>query len=245
MDWAPAASYDNIRITAELSSDTVLLGESAGRFGTINQTGGSVLLTTTLRSGAGPADYNLGGGLLKAAEVRGAAANTPFAGTFDWTGGTLSVGTFICNLTQGGGTLMVGNSPGLTTVTGNYSLSSGDLDIELDGLTAQTEYDVLAVTGDVSLAGALALSLGFPPAVGNSFTIIDNQGANPVSGMFTQGSSISAGGYLFSINYAGGRTRRAYRRPGRCGIAMASWLPSACSGCSAVADRLIVDNNCE
>ena len=195
----------NIQDNAELSSDTgLLMGESAGRFGTINQTGGSVLLTTTLRSGAGPADYNLGGGLLKAAEVRGAAANTPFAGTFDWTGGTLSVGTFIGNLTQGGGTLMVGNSPGLTTVTGNYSLNSGDLDIELDGLIAQTEYDVLAVTGDVSLAGALSLSLGFPPAVGNSFTIIDNQGANPVSGMFTQGSSISAGGYLFSINYAGG-----------------------------------------
>jgi hypothetical protein len=56
----------------------------------------------------------------------------------------------------------------------------------------------------VSLAGALTLSLGFTPSFGDMFEIIDNQGANPVSGMFTQGSSISAGGFTFGINYAAG-----------------------------------------
>ena len=195
----------NIQDNAQLASNTgMILGETAGRSGTINQTGGSVLLTTALRNGAGTADYNLGGGLLMAAEVRGTAVDTPYAGTFDWTGGTLQVGTFRGNLTQGGGTLMIGSSPGLTTVVGNYTLSSGDLDIELDGLTPITEFDVLAVTGDVSLAGDLSLDVGFTPSLGNMFKIIDNQGPNAVSGMFTQGMSISAGGYLFGINYGGG-----------------------------------------
>jgi hypothetical protein len=56
----------------------------------------------------------------------------------------------------------------------------------------------------VSLAGDLTLDVGFSPSLGDMFTIINNQGANPVSGMFTQGSSISSGGFLFGINYGGG-----------------------------------------
>jgi hypothetical protein len=108
------------------------------------------------------------------------------------------------NLTQAGGTLSPGDSPGTMTVTGNYSLDSGDLFMELDGLTAGTAYDQLIVTGDVSLAGDLALDVGFSPSLGDMFTIINNQGANAISGMFSEGSSISAGGFLFGINYGGG-----------------------------------------
>jgi hypothetical protein len=74
----------------------------------------------------------------------------------------------------------------------------------LDGLVAGTGYDQLIVTGDVSLAGALTLDVGFTPSLGDMFTIINNQGANAVSGMFSQGSSVSADGFLFGINYGGG-----------------------------------------
>jgi hypothetical protein len=56
----------------------------------------------------------------------------------------------------------------------------------------------------VSLAGDLALDVGFSPSLGDMFTIINNQGTNPVSGTFSQGSSISADGFLFGINYGGG-----------------------------------------
>jgi hypothetical protein len=120
------------------------------------------------------------------------------------TGGVFSATNFIGNLAQNGGSTSPGSSPGTMTVTGNYSLNSGDLLMELDGLTPGTGHDQLIVTGDVSLAGALTLSLGFTPSFGDMFEIIDNQGANPVSGMFTQGSSISAGGFTFGINYAAG-----------------------------------------
>ncbi|MBK8924285.1 MAG: hypothetical protein IPM81_22800 [Saprospirales bacterium] len=34
--------------------------------------------------------------------------------------------------------------------------------------------------------------------------MIANDGADPVSGQFAQGATISSGGYVFSINYAGG-----------------------------------------
>lgn len=127
-------------------------------------------------------------------------------GAFDMTGGVLSATTYIGDLTQDGGTTSPGSSPGLMTINGNYSLNGGDLFIELAGLTAGTEYDQLAVAGDVSLAGGLTLSLlpGFMPTVGDIFTIIDNQGPNPVSGNFLEGTLISAGGYDFDIDYTGG-----------------------------------------
>lgn len=95
-------------------------------------------------------------------------------------------------------------SPGTMTITGDYSLDSGDLFVELAGLGAGTGYDQLIVTGDVSLAGDLTLDVGFTPGLGDTFTIIDNQGANAISGAFTQGSTIFAGGHTFGITYGGG-----------------------------------------
>jgi hypothetical protein len=204
----------NISENAVVHSDTgMVLNETAGQPGTVNQSGGTVTVNdftpqdfqATLGQslnidpfGHGLGVYNLSGGSLSAETV------VVGGGEFNMTGGTFIATNFMGNLTQGGGTLSPGASPGTMTVTGNYSLDSGDLFMELDGLMAGTEYDQLIVTGDVSLAGELALAVGFSPSLGDMFTIIDNQGANSVSGMFTQGSSISAGGFLFGINYGGG-----------------------------------------
>ncbi len=204
----------NISGNAVVHSDTgMVLNETAGQAGTVNQSGGTVTLNDftpqdfqpTLGQslnldpiGNGLGEYHLSGGSL--------TAETVLVGTgeFDMTGGAFSATNFMGNLTQGGGTLSPGASPGTMTVTGNYSLNSGDLAIELDGLVAGTGYDQLIVTGDVSLAGALTLDVGFTPSLGDMFTIINNQGANAVSGMFSQGSSVSADGFLFGINYGGG-----------------------------------------
>jgi hypothetical protein len=78
-------------------------------------------------------------------------------------------------------------------------------EIELAGLLPG-EFDALLVQGGVTLDGTLDVGLlsGFLPRLGDIFTIIDNQGTNAVSGMFSQGSLIGAGGYLFGINYGGG-----------------------------------------
>jgi hypothetical protein len=204
----------NISENAVVHSDTgLLLNETAGQRGIVNQSGGTVTVNDFTPqpnqmtygeslsidpNGHGQGEYHLSGGSLNAESV------LVGGGVFDMTGGTFSATNFMGNLAQGGGTLSPGASPGTMTVTGNYSLDSGDLFMELDGLTAVTEYDQLIVTGDVSLAGDLTLDVGFSPSLGDMFTIINNQGANPVSGMFSQGSSISAGGFLFGINYGGG-----------------------------------------
>ena len=104
-----------------------------------------------------------------------------------------------------------GNSPGCITVNGNYDQSSdGDLNIEIAGPTACTGYDRLIVNGNVSLNGTLVLSVTPPfiPGVGHSFTIIENDGSDVVSGTFVglvEGATLTGGGGAdFTISYVGG-----------------------------------------
>ncbi len=66
---------------------------------------------------------------------------------------------------------------------------------EIHGPAVGTEYDQLKVTGTVSIAGSdLNLETGFfEPVSGQSFTIIDNDGTDPVVGIFNgfpQGSTV-------------------------------------------------------
>ena len=63
-----------------------------------------------------------------------------------------------------------------------------------------TQYDQLNVTGTVTLnSGNLVLTIGGTLTVGEQFTIINNDGIDPVIGTF---ASINNSG--FSVNYAGG-----------------------------------------
>lgn len=107
-----------------------------------------------------------------------------------------------------GGTLAPGNSPG-TIATGNLSLEAGStLAEEIAGATPGA-FDQAEVTGTVSLGGALNISLaaGYAPPIGQSFTIIDNDGSDAVSGTFAglaEGATVTAGGHAFSISYEGG-----------------------------------------
>ncbi len=138
--------------------------------GTLNVSGGTVQVGDTLVVRNGDAVNLASGGL-------GAVTITRDAGsTFSFTGGTLAVGTFNGNLTNQGGTLAPGASPGLTTVNGDYTQQiGGTLTMELGGTNRATGYDVLAVTGALTLGGTLDVSLygGFNPANGDSFDILD------------------------------------------------------------------------
>src|SRR5262249_14763876 len=59
--------------------------------------------------------------------------------------------------------------------------------------------------GTVSLGGA-TLSVTFINGFseGGTFTLIDNDGTDPVTGQFAQGTAFSANGVDYRINYAGG-----------------------------------------
>ena len=69
------------------------------------------------------------------------------------------------------------------------------------------ENDVLNVTGAVSLGGSdLILDLLSAPTLGEGFDILTNDGADPISGEFSDGQWVSAAfdgtWYRFSIDYA-------------------------------------------
>lgn len=106
-----------------------------------------------------------------------------------------------------GATIAPGLSPGIIN-TGDLSLTSGsNVNVELLGTTPGTGHDQINVTGTVSLGNAnlnVVQFAGTPPA---SYTIINNDGADPVLGTFNglpNLASFVAFGNTFTINYGGG-----------------------------------------
>jgi hypothetical protein len=161
---------------------------------------------------------NLAGGLMTASTVNLDEV------AFNFTGGRLAVNTFNGTLTDQGGTLAPGVAPGTTsiagstTVNGDFNLfSAGTLEIELMGTNPGSEFDQLIVNGMVNLnadsgtGGVLDLALDFAPRVGDSFTIVENDGTDLVNGTFLglmKGAMFSEifGNQVFGfdISYVGG-----------------------------------------
>ena len=90
-----------------------------------------------------------------------------------------------------------GQSPGVLDVVGDLSLAAnGALDIEIGGATAGTGagfHDQVNVTGTVTIGSNVTLSTssfgGFVPSDGQPFVIINNDGADAVSGTFAGASA--------------------------------------------------------
>ncbi|MCH9792582.1 MAG: cadherin domain-containing protein, partial [Planctomycetes bacterium] len=107
-----------------------------------------------------------------------------------------------------GGHLVPGSSPGIIS-TGDLTLAAGStLNIEIDGTTAGTEYDQIQVTGTVDVTGAtLNLISTFTASAANEFILIDNDGADAVTGTFAghaEGALLSFNGNQVFISYLGG-----------------------------------------
>ncbi len=108
---------------------------------------------------------------------------------FDIQGGTLSgAGTIDADVTSEG-TVAPGSSSaaGTLSITQTYVQSdTGTLGVGLGGTHAGTNFDVLAVGGDATLAGTLAVSrLGdYVPNVGDTYEVLTSGGADVVAGTF-------------------------------------------------------------
>ena len=163
---------------------------------------------------------NVGGLLTKSAGTGAAsiASNVAYvhtgatidiqSGSFGITGAALTLDagsvlqgadgtTYTGDVNNNAGTVRPGGNggTGIFTINGNYSqLASGTLDIELQGTTAGTGYDQLAVTGNATLAGNLTISEinGFSAVALDSFTYLTT---SAISGDFT-------GKRIFPIGYA-------------------------------------------
>ncbi|WP_193907415.1 autotransporter-associated beta strand repeat-containing protein [Cellvibrio polysaccharolyticus] len=126
------------------------------------------------------------------------------------SGATLTGSGSVTNLVvTNGGTLSPGNSPGVFTVNGNLQMNSGStLAVEINGVTAGTEYDQVIVNGTVSLAGNLVASHGYSAGQGDSYTIIANDMADAITGTFSglaEGATLTAGGNgtVLTASYTG------------------------------------------
>ncbi|MEO7100261.1 MAG: autotransporter-associated beta strand repeat-containing protein [Luteolibacter sp.] len=112
-----------------------------------------------------------------------------------------------------GGTVSPGNSPGILSAGNTDLQTDSTLTIELNGGTVGTEYDQLNVTGSVSLAGNLSLSLGYTPINNALFFILANDGTDDITGTFTglaDNSTFNVGGQDFKISYFGDTTGQTF-----------------------------------
>jgi hypothetical protein len=74
------------------------------------------------------------------------------------------------------GAMSPGNSPAAVSFAGNVGFGpAANIEIEIGGITAGSQYDQLLISGALSLDGSLSVSLinGFTPSPGQTFNIFD------------------------------------------------------------------------
>jgi autotransporter-associated beta strand protein len=131
------------------------------------------------------------------------------------TGATLGGSGTVGSLTiDSGGFFSPGNSPGTTTVNGNY-VQNGSLIAEVTGLTAGTQHDQVIVNGTATLNGLLSLTMNtFTPVENDLIFLLLNDGTDAITGTFTgfaQGAVV--GNYLgkdWKISYNADSTANTF-----------------------------------
>ncbi|GJM35133.1 MAG: hypothetical protein DHS20C18_41340 [Saprospiraceae bacterium] len=103
-----------------------------------------------------------------------------------------------------------GASPGALSISGGMNFGAATLNIEIDGTTPSTQYDVVSITGaaTISAANTLNLIFGYAAQNGDFFDIIT---AGTVSGAFgIPNISNTGSGNVTAVNisYPGGNTVR-------------------------------------
>jgi hypothetical protein len=92
-----------------------------------------------------------------------------------------------------GGTVAPGTSPGNLAITGDYTQGSGGtLATEIAGTVAGTGHDRLAVTGTATLDGTLAITTpGFTPSAGQTFQVLTAPTRTGTFGSVTGGAGFA------------------------------------------------------
>ncbi|HSB27099.1 MAG TPA: Calx-beta domain-containing protein, partial [Pyrinomonadaceae bacterium] len=191
-------------------------------------------LTNSLLTIAGAGNVNSAGAVSGSGAItKNGSGTLTLAGNNTYTGTTtVGSGTLVVNGSQSssnvsllggilGGTGRVGaiNATGGVLRPGSALpgiLNSGNIDlapttsfiVDLDGILAGSQYRQLNVNGTVNLGGSvLDASANFQSTIGDSFTIINNDGNDAVVGTFNglaEGATLMLGGLPFMISYQGG-----------------------------------------
>jgi filamentous hemagglutinin family protein len=166
-------------------TETITFSIGTANIKTVTSLEALTLAGGTLNLGTGSADIssipvvNLNGGTL-------AGTGALNLSSINLNGGMLTGNLLVtANVSNQGGTVTPGASPGALTINGNYVQGpGGTLVVEIGGTTGGSQYDQLIVNGNVTLGGTLNVTLvnGYVPAGGETFGVVQSSGA--VSGTF-------------------------------------------------------------
>ena len=189
-------------------SDVVTIANSIVSSGAFDQVGTGTVILTAVNSYSGGTTVESGTLL-----IDGSTANSVI--TVDSGGSIGGSGTAGAVTVEAGGTFAPGD-PSTFTVASLTLDSGATFDEQIGGTAPGTGgaggYDQTVVEsgGAVALGGAtldVSLVNSFTPSTGESFTVIDNETGDPVSGTFdglAQGAVFEADGTWFQISYDGG-----------------------------------------
>ncbi|MBD2839311.1 DUF4347 domain-containing protein [Pseudomonas sp. JM0905a] len=190
--------------TIRTDAATTLSGVISGG-ATLTKSGSETLTLTGTETHSGTTNVSAGtlvvNGSTAGATTVGSGATLAGIGTL---GGAVTV--------QSGGTLAPGgNASGILTINGPLSMAAGStLALQINGLIAGSGHDQIVVNGAVDVSGAtLAVTHGYAAGEGDTYTIIDNDLADGVTGNFSGlpegGIQASAGnGTVLTASYIGG-----------------------------------------
>ncbi len=157
---------------------------------------GAKLYVSTYESSTGT--VNLNGGTL---DLNGNEIYATGQGAFNFTDGTLKHAATIDlkqPFIQNGGTLAPGGSIGQTNIIGDYQLTAGNIEIQLDGIT----HDYLSATGDIDIASldtTLNLSI-VGSVVPGTYTLIEST-AGTLTGQFENIIGLDSYPGTFDVQY--------------------------------------------
>jgi hypothetical protein len=198
-----------------VTADTGSFNDGGGLWsnqGTINRTTstGTATLGVPVTSG-GNINVNTGtldisGGLTQTGGMTDVKSGATLGGAIALQAGTLKgAGTASGSVTNTGGTVQPGASPGKLTIGGNYTQGAGGtLQVEIDGTGQGTTHDWLAVGGNASLNGTLAIvnNPSFDPALTDTFDVLTAVGT--VSGTFSPVTGAVLTGKTYTPQYTTG-----------------------------------------
>lgn len=200
----------NNNTTVAVDAGTLTMGELIDEVGarSLTKTGTGSLTLGSNNSYTGSTVLNAGTTFIDGVQTASAVTLNPTA----TLGGTGATGV----LASTGGSVAPGHSPGLLNIGNTTFNGSTQYNVEINGATAGTQYDVLNSTGTVDLGGAqLNISLGYTPAPEATFTIVHASGA--ISNTFNElpnGTFFTIGGQNFLINYNPHTVVLTHRNPG-------------------------------
>jgi hypothetical protein len=165
---------------------TPLDGVNTNVTGSVMQNGGALDIAGTLNVSNGA---TITGGTVTVDGTLNPSNTLPISG-----GVLRGVGTVGASVTNSAGTVHPGHSPGILSITGDYTQGTGGtLAVDIKGPTAGTGYSRLAVTGNATLGGALHVATSAPQT--GTLLIIT---AAAATGAF---KSTSFTGQTFSVRY--------------------------------------------